>query len=49
MRSDHAGQAAESPKEGFILPRARIGALIGALLILSTYHESPGVPAPDIN
>jgi hypothetical protein len=32
-----------------MLPRARIGALIGALLVLSTDHESPGVPAPAIN
>jgi hypothetical protein len=32
-----------------MLPPARIGALIGALLVLSTYHESPGVSAPAIN
>jgi len=47
MRSDNAGRAAESLKEGFMLPRARIGALIGALLVLSACHA--GAPAPVIN
>jgi len=49
MRADHAGRAAEIPKEGFMLPRARIGALIGAPLILTACHEAPGVPAAAIN
>jgi len=49
MRADRAGRAAECPKEGFMLPRARIGALIGARLVLSACHEAPGAPAPVIN
>ena len=49
MRSGHASRAAESPKEGFMLPRARMGALIGALLVLSACHEAAGAPAPVIN
>ena len=32
-----------------MLPPARIGALFGALLVLSARRESPGAPAPAIN
>jgi hypothetical protein len=40
---------AESPKEGFMLPRARMGALIGAPTVLSAFHAFPGAPAPAIS